>query len=106
MQLYELAHTRCGDKGNTASISVICYDRDDYPTLVRTLTTERVKSHLAGIVKGDVERFELPAVGALNFVLHDALAGGVTRSLGLDAHGKSLSSALLTIELPDEKKGP
>jgi hypothetical protein len=106
MRLEELAHTRCGDKGNAASISVIAYDRADYPRLARHLTAARVKAHLAGIARGEVERFELPGVGALNFVLHDALAGGVTRSLGLDPHGKTLSSALLTIELPDETKGP
>ena len=83
-------------------MSVIAYDAADYPRLVQWLTAERVRAHLAGVVRGAVERHELPAIGALNFVLHQALHGGVTRSLALDAHGKSLSSALLTMEVPDE----
>ena len=65
------------------------------------MTAERVKDHFHGIVRGEVERYALPQIGALNFVLHDALGGGVTRSLALDAHGKSLSSAFLSLELPD-----
>jgi len=101
MQLREIAHARAGDKGETANVSVIARRAEDYALLVEHVTAERVKRHLAGIVNGDVERHELPRLGALNFVLHQALAGGVTRSLALDAHGKSLSSAILSLELPD-----
>ena len=91
-RLYDLAHARAGDKGNTSNISVIAYDPADYERLRRQVTPERVKAHFAGVVRGAVERYELPRIFALNFVLHDALAGGVTRSLSLDPHGKSLSS--------------
>jgi hypothetical protein len=100
--LREIAHSRTGDKGDTSSISVIAYDAADYPLLVRHVTVERVRAHFAGIVRGDVRRYELPRLGALNFVLEGALGGGVTRSLALDAHGKGLSSALLAMEIPDE----
>ena len=100
--LRELAHCRTGDKGNVANVSVIAYDPADFPVLERHVTAERVKAHLAGVVRGDVERYALPGIGALNFVLHDALAGGVTRTLALDAHGKSLGSAFLSLELPGE----
>jgi len=100
--LRQIAHSRTGDKGDTSSISVIAYDAADYPLLVRHVTVERVRAHFAGIVRGDVRRYELPRLGALNFVLEGALGGGVTRSLALDAHGKGLSSALLAMEIPDE----
>jgi len=99
--LRELAHSRTGDKGDTSNISLIAYDAADYPLLVRWVTAARVKAHFAGVVKGDVVRYELPRLGALNFVLEHALSGGVTRSLALDAHGKSLSSALLSMAIPD-----
>lgn len=99
MKLWEIAHSRTGDKGNIANISVIAYREEDYALLVEKLTPERVKDFLSEIVKGRVERYELPNISALNFVLHDALGGGVTRSLALDKHGKSLSSALLDMEL-------
>jgi hypothetical protein len=98
-RLYDLAHARAGDKGNTSNISVIAYDPADYERLRRQVTPERVKGHFAGIVHGSVERYELPRIFALNFVLHDALAGGVTRSLSLDPHGKSLSSWMLALEV-------
>lgn len=101
MKLRRIAHSRTGDKGTGANISVIAYRAEDYPVLERHLTAERVKEHFRGIVRGGVERYTLSQIGALNFVLHDALSGGVTRSLALDAHGKSLSSALLNLELPD-----
>jgi len=101
MKLRTLAHSRTGDKGNTSNISVIAYRPEDYPYLVEHVTAERVGAHFAGIVHGEVTRYELPQLGALNFVLKDALGGGVTRSLALDAHGKSLSSALLDMEIPD-----
>ncbi|GJD49928.1 hypothetical protein OPKNFCMD_2664 [Methylobacterium crusticola] len=102
MKLSALAHSRTGDKGNTSNISVIAYDPADYPRLAAHVTAERVRAHFAGIVTGAVTRYELPALGALNFVLGGALGGGVTRSLALDAHGKGLSSALLDLEIPDD----
>ena len=102
MKLRDIAHSRTGDKGNTSNISVVAYDAKDYERIARHVTTERVKAHFADMAKGDVTRYELPQLGALNFVLKDTLGGGVTRSLALDAHGKSLSSALLDLDLPDE----
>jgi hypothetical protein len=101
MKLRELAHSRTGDKGNTANISVIAYREEDYPLLVRHVTAERVKEFLASIVEGEVVRYTLPKIGALNFVMQKALGGGVTRTLALDQHGKSLSSAILELEVPD-----
>jgi len=100
--LRELAHSRTGDKGDTSNISLIAYESADYPLLVRYVTAECVREHFAGIVRGEVTRYELPRLGALNFVMEGALGGGVTRSLALDAHGKSLSSALLGMAIPDE----
>lgn len=100
MLLREIAHARAGDKGNVSNISVIAYDLKDYPLLEKYLTAERVKAHLSEIVLGRVERYVLPALGAMNFVMHDALAGGVTRSLALDAHGKTLSFAMLGLDIP------
>ena len=99
MKLRELAHSRTGDKGNIANISVIAYKEGDYPLLLEKVTAKRVKEHFSDIVRGEVVRYELPLLGALNFVLYDALGGGVTRSLALDKHGKSLSSALLDMEV-------
>jgi hypothetical protein len=104
MKLGEIAHSRTGDKGNTSNISVIVYNERNYPFVERFVTAERVKTHFSEILRGDVLRYELPQLGALNFVLKGALGGGVTRSLALDAHGKSLSSALLDLDLPDEEK--
>ena len=103
MELRQIAHARTGDKGTDCNISVIAYRAEDYPLLEREVTAERVKEHLRGIVRGEVVRYTLPGIGGLNFVLHDALAGGVTRSLALDAHGKSLSSAILSLELADDR---
>ena len=100
--LRDLAHARAGDKGNTSNISVIAYDPADYERLRRQVTPERVKAHFVGVVRGDVERYEVPRLVALNFVLHEALAGGVTRSLSLDPHGKSLSSWMLALEIDDD----
>jgi len=102
MKLREIAHSRTGDKGNTSNISVIAFDQRHYPLLERHVTAERVRAHFAEIAHGEVTRYELPKIGALNFVLRDALGGGVTRSLALDAHGKGLSSAILDLALPDE----
>jgi len=105
MKLRELAHSRTGDKGNTSNISVIAFDAKHFSLLRDQVTAERVKAHFAGVVEGEVVRYELPNIAALNFVMDKTLGGGVTRSLALDAHGKSLSSALLDleIELPTEK---
>jgi hypothetical protein len=101
VQLRQIAHSRTGDKGTACNVSVIAYRVEDYPLLEEHLTAERVREHFRGIVRGEVVRYALPRIGALNFVLHDALAGGVTRSLAIDAHGKSLSSAILALEIPD-----
>ena len=96
MLLRDIAHTRTGDKGNRSTLSVIAYDPKDFALLEQQLTAERVRAHFAGLVNGPVERYALPQLGALNFVMHNALGGGVTRSLALDAHGKCLSALLLT----------
>ncbi|TDN61563.1 hypothetical protein [Paraburkholderia sp. BL10I2N1] len=101
MKLRELAHSRTGDKGNTLNVSVICHDARHYGHLRQELTAERVKAHLSDVVHGDVVRYELPNLAAFNFVLGQALGGGVTRSLALDAHGKSLSSALMDLDVAD-----
>jgi hypothetical protein len=97
--LSRIAHTRSGDKGDTVNIGVIAYQSSDYPTLVRELTAERVKAYFGDRVKGNVERFELPNLGALNFLLHESLGGGGTVTLRLDAQGKTFGAALLGIEI-------
>jgi hypothetical protein len=104
IQLVHLAHARSGDKGDTANVGLIALKPEFYPHLVREVTTERVKEHFAGIVHGGVERFELPNLEALNFLLHNALGGGGTVSLKTDAQGKVMSTALLRmeIEVPEE----
>ena len=99
MLLREIAHSRAGDKGNRSTISVIAYDLKDFPAIERCVTAERVRELYADIFKGEVQRYVVPHLGALNFVLHDALGGGVTRSLALDAHGKCLSSAILSMSI-------
>ena len=103
VRLLELAHARSGDKGDTANVGVIARRPEFYPVLVRELTVERVAAHFAGMLTGGVERFELPNLGALNFLLHGALGGGGTVSLKTDAQGKTLSTALLRmeVEVPD-----
>ena len=98
-RLYELAHCRAGDKGDTSILSLIAYRADDYPLLVERVTAAAVRAHLAGIVRGEVVRYELPQLCALQFVCSHALGGGVTTSLALDAHGKSLSYALLEMRV-------
>ena len=104
MKLREIAHSRTGDKGNTSNISVIACDAKHFPLLKDQVTAARVKAHFAGVVEGEVVRYELPNIAALNFVMSNTLGGGVTRSLALDAHGKSLSSAPLDLEItPDSK---
>ena len=101
MLLRDIAYSRAGDKGNRSTVSVIAYDIKDFPAIERAVTAERVKLHYAGIVKGEVERYSLPQLGALNFVLYNALGGGVTRSLCLDAHGKCLGSAILSLDIDE-----
>ena len=99
MRLRHIAHARSGDKGNLATLSVIAYDIKNFPIIERAVTVAAVRELYEGIVSGPIERYALPHLGALNFVLHDALAGGVTRSLALDAHGKCLSSAILSLRI-------
>ena len=101
MKLHDIAHSRTGDKGNTANISLIVYDMKHYPLIERYVTAAGVKDFFGEIVKGEVTRYELPQLGALNFVMKEALGGGVTRTLALDIHGKSFSGALLTMTIPD-----
>ncbi len=99
MKLYEIAHSRAGDKGNTLTLSLIPYDESDYKILCEKVTVEKVKDHLHEIVSGDIIRYELPNISSLLFVCHNALLGGVTTSLAVDTHGKTLSYALLEMEL-------
>lgn len=104
MILRDIAHCRSGDKGNTANISVIAYRPEDYEVLLREVTVERVARHFRGIALGQLIRYEIPSLGALNFVMSDALAGGVVTSLALDAHGKSLGSAMLSLPIEGEER--
>jgi hypothetical protein len=99
MKLLDIAHSRTGDKGNISNISLIVYDEKDYELIREKVTAEKVKEYFKDIVHGEVVRYEIPNLGALNFVMDEALGGGVTRSLALDKHGKSLSSALLEMEI-------
>ena len=99
VQLTKLAHARSGDKGDTANVGLIAFRDDLYPLLVREVTAARVKEHFKGICKGEVERFELPNLDALNFLLHESLGGGGTLSLMTDAQGKTFSTALLRMEI-------
>ena len=99
VRLTELAHARSGDKGDTANVGLIALREEFYPILVREVTAERVKEHFKGICRGEVERFELPNIGALNFLLHESLGGGGTLSLMTDAQGKTFSTALLRMEI-------
>ena len=101
MKIRDIALARSGDKGNRATLSLIAYDPADYARLERALTAERVLAHYQDVVHGPVQRYALPHLGAVHFVLEQALGGGVTRSLALDAHGKTLSAALLDLPLPD-----
>jgi hypothetical protein len=98
-KLHELAHCRAGDKGDTSILSLIAYRAEDYPLLAERVTVDAVRKHLQGIVLGEVTRYELPALWALQFVCDRSLNGGVTTSLALDAHGKSLSYALLEMNV-------
>jgi len=98
-KLHEIAHCRAGDKGDTSILSLIAYRAEDYPLLAERVTADAVRKHLRGIVLGEVRRYELPALWALQFVCDRSLHGGVTTSLALDAHGKSLSYALLEMSV-------
>ncbi|HEY0349632.1 MAG TPA: hypothetical protein VGC60_15900 [Pyrinomonadaceae bacterium] len=102
IQLTTIAHARSGDKGDTANVGLIALRDEVYPFLVREVTSARVKEHFRGICKGEVERFELPNLGALNFLLHESLGGGGTLSLMTDAQGKTFSTALLRMEVEIE----
>ena len=97
--LSQIAHTRSGDKGDMSNIGVIAWKAEYYPILLREVTAERVKAHFGDMVKGKVERFELPNLHALNFLLHEALDGGGTLSLRIDAQGKNMGTALLSLEI-------
>ena len=98
-KLHDIAHSRAGDKGDTSILSLVAYRPEDFPLLREQVTASAVEKHLAGIVRGEVRRFELPHLHALQFVCEHALCGGVTTSLALDTHGKTLSSALLEMEI-------
>ncbi len=106
IKLHEIAHARAGDKGNTSNVSVWAYDPGDYPLIKEQLTAERVKSAFPKLIQGSVQRYELDGLHGLNFVMHDALEGGVNTSLGLDSHGKSWSFLLLglEIEVPENRR--
>jgi hypothetical protein len=97
--LGEIAHTRSGDKGDTSNIGVIAFRPEDYDVILREVTPERVKAHFGDLVKGDVERFELPNLHAINLLLHEALGGGGTVSLRVDAQGKTYGAGLLRMEI-------
>jgi hypothetical protein len=99
MKLYEIAHSRAGDKGNISTLSLIPFDEKDFDWLCQKVTVEKVKTHLKDIVSGDIIRYEMPNVASLLFVCYDALLGGVTTSLAMDTHGKALSYALLEMEV-------
>ena len=99
IKLLQIAHARSGDKGDTANVGIIALKPEYYPLLVEQVTAERVKEHFRGICLGEVERFEVPNLGALNFLLHQSLDGGGTVSLKTDAQGKTYSTALLRMEI-------
>src|ERR1051325_11487385 len=99
VKLLKIAHARSGDKGDTANVGLIALREEFYPLLAREVTAERVREHFRGLVKGGVECFELPNLGALNFLLHESLGGGGTLSLMTDAQGQTFSTALLRMEI-------
>jgi hypothetical protein len=99
VKLLDIAHARSGDKGDTSNVGLIAKRAEDYPLLVKYVTAERVKQHFAEICHGKVERFEIPNLGALNFLLHESLDGGGTMSLRADPQGKTYSAALLRMEI-------
>lgn len=99
MKLHEIAHARTGDKGNISNISLIVFEKSNYSLIHEKVTADRVKDWLGKVVKGEVKRYELPQLGAMNFVLYEALGGGVTSSTQIDKHGKSLSAFLLEMDI-------
>ncbi len=104
INLKDIAHARSGDKGDAANVGVVAYDDKGYEIIRKYLTAERVKKHFEGICLGEVERFELPNIRALNFLLHNTLGGGGTISLKHDAQGKTLGAAMLRMELEVEEE--
>lgn len=104
IRLIDIAHARSGDKGDTGNVGVIARKAEYYPLLKKYLTVERVKKHFEGITLGRVERFEMPNLWAINFLLHESLGGGGTKSLKNDAQGKTMSSAMLRMELDIEEQ--
>jgi hypothetical protein len=102
IRVHDLAHARAGDKGNTSNIVVVAYDAEGWARLSRQLTVARVSAAFAPLGAGPVVRYEIPQLHAMNFVIENALSGGVSRSLAIDPHGKSLSALMLWIDLPDE----
>ncbi|MBI3787389.1 MAG: hypothetical protein HY276_03940 [Ignavibacteriales bacterium] len=104
IQLQQICHARSGDKGDTGNVGLIALKEEYYPIIKKYVTSERVKKHFGGNVLGKVERFELPNLWALNFLLHEALGGGGTKSLKNDAQGKTLSAALLRMEIEIEER--
>jgi len=105
MKLVEIAHARAGDKGTIINISLIAYEPAHFEHLKRYVTARAVRDHFAGLIKGNIDRYELPTLYAFNYVLNDVVGGGVTRSAALDTHGKTWSSALLELELPQTPTG-
>ena len=99
MKLYDIAHSRAGDKGNISTLSLIPYNENDFELLCQKVSVEKVKNHFLGIIKGEIIRYEMPNISSLLFVCQDALAGGVTTSLRMDTHGKALSYKLLDMEI-------
>ena len=99
MKLYNIAHSRAGDKGNISTLALIPYKESDFSMLCQTVTIERVKKHFEGIISGEIIRYEMPNISSLLFVCHDALGGGVTTSMRVDTHGKALSYKLLEMEI-------
>jgi hypothetical protein len=107
IKLHEIAHARAGDKGNTSNVSVWVYDPGDYSLLKEQLTPERIKAAYPALIQGAIKRYTLDHLHGLNFVMQDALEGGVNTSLGLDSHGKSWSFLVLDldVEVPDNRAG-
>jgi hypothetical protein len=99
VKLSDVCHARSGDKGDTVNIGIICYEPTDYPWIVANVTTNRVLKHFGHWVKGPARRFELPRIGALNFLIEGALDGGVTKALMIDGHGKGYSTIILEMEV-------
>jgi hypothetical protein len=106
IKLHEIAHARAGDKGNTSNVSVWVYDAGDYPLLKEQLTAERIKAAYPALIQGAVKRYALDHLHGLNFVMQDALEGGVNTSLGLDSHGKSWSFLILDLEVEVSSNRP